>query len=107
MRNPFKKEIVIKTIEIDRDLTEIELATKLAEKLGDIDAIEITSEASVEIFRALGNVDGLLDYLRDTMCNDIKRYFAATNDKDRDIIRGGFSRTSYIRARILDGLNKT
>ena len=89
-----------------RDLNEVELAAQLAEKLGDIDSLDITTEGAQQIFDQLAGVDGLLDFLRDTMVNDIKRYFAAQTDKERDIIRGGYSRTAYLRDSILDKMNK-
>lgn len=103
----FKKpepEIIIKTIEVDRELNEQELAGRLAMLLGDTDSVEMTKDATKEIFTAMGGIDGILDYLRDTMVADVKRYFAAQNDHDRDIIRGGFSRTAFLRSQIIDSL---
>ena len=92
--------------EIVIDYSEVELAGMLADKLGNFDITEIAPEGVKEIYQGLAGVDGLLDYLKDTMIQDIKRYFAATTDHDRDLIRGAFSRTSYMRARILDTLGK-
>jgi len=92
---------------VDREMDEIELSSKLANLLGDIESVEIVTEAQKQIFKDLAGVDGLLDYLRDTLVNDMKRYFGAQSEKERDIIRGGFSRTAYIRSRILDSIKNS
>ena len=102
---PFKKT-EIKVVEVDRVMNEIELASKLANLLGDVDSVEITKEGTKELFQAMSSVDGLADFFRDTMMNDIRRYFAAQTDHERDIIRGGFARTSYLRAQLLDVMRK-
>ncbi len=87
-------------------MNEIELSAALAEKMGDIQAVEITKDGAKEIYAQMGSIDGLLDHLRDTMVNDIKRYFAAQTDTERSIIRGAFSRTSYFRSLILTEVEK-
>jgi hypothetical protein len=102
----WQPKIIVKTIEIEKDSTESELSFKLANKLGDLTAVEITTEGVDQLFTQLSGVDGLLDYLADTMRADINRYFSAVTDKDRDIIRGAFSRTAFIRAALLDKLRK-
>ncbi len=89
-----------------KEMNEIELSAALAEKMGDIQSVEITKDGAKEIYAQMGNIDGLLDHLRDTMVNDIKRYFAAQTDIERSIIRGAFSRTSYFRSLILTETGK-
>lgn len=89
-----------------KELNEVELSAALAAKMGDIQSIEITKDGAKEIYASMGNIDGLLDHLRDTMVNDIKRYFAAQTDAERQIIRGAFSRTSYFRSLILTETGK-
>lgn len=88
-------------VNVERPMGEVELASKLAALTGDIESIEIAKEGKEEIFTDLAGVDGILDFLRDTMVNDIKRYFAAQNDHERDLIRGAFSRTAYLRSQVL------
>ncbi len=97
----------IKVVEVDRQLGEVELASRLADLMGDIDSVEIAKEGTKEIFAQLANVDGLMDFLRDTMVNDIKRYFSAQTDRERDIVRGGFYRTAYIRSQVLDSMKNS
>lgn len=94
-------------IEVVTTMTEVELASKLAELMGDVESIEITKEGVKEVFQQMGRIDGLLDFLRDVMMNDIKRYFNAATDREREIIRGGYSRTAYIRGLVIDALKKT
>jgi hypothetical protein len=89
------------------DYNEIELAAMIADKLGDVDSMDITKEGVSEIYDALSGIEGLVDYLSDTMNKDIRRYFAAQTDKERDLIRGAFARTSYIRALVLDRKEKS
>lgn len=91
-----------KTIVAEKELTESELAAKMAALLGDVDSVEITEDGVAELFEQLARIDGLTDYLRDIMVKDINRYFAAQNDNERAIIRGGFSRVAYIRSILLD-----
>ncbi len=106
MRWQFWKPVV-KVIQVDRPMDEIELAGKLAGLVGDIDSIDITKDGVKEIYNQLAGVDGLLDHLRDTMKTDIQRYFAAGSEHDRDLIRGAFLRTAYMRSLLLDNINKT
>lgn len=99
-----------KDSEIVVDYTEVELAAMLANKLGDLDDVEITSDGVKEIFSEMAGIDGLLNYFKDTMAKDIKRYFSVPDgpigDHDRAIIRGAFSRTAFLRAQCLDKLSR-
>lgn len=78
--------------------TDIELAAELCRRLGDLDSTTITQKEGEKIYKELGGIDGFVELLRDTMVNDIRRYFAAQTEKERDIIRGGFARTAYWKA---------
>lgn len=89
-----------------RDLPKVEYRNFDLETLGDIDSVEIAKEGVKEIYQSLAGVEGYLDYLKDTMNADIKRYFNAQTDGERQLIRGAFARTSFIRALILDTLKK-
>lgn len=89
MFNIFKKE------------TKPEDAFAKALEIGNIEDINLTKEGEDTILADLAGIDGILDYLRDTMSKDIKRYFAAQTEKERDIIRGAFARVAYLRAEIV------
>lgn len=93
----FNKRNVIE----QKELSESELALRMAKLLGDTNSVEIAEDGIAEIVEQLSRIDGLQDFLRDIMVKDIHRYFAAQTDNERAIIRGGFSRTSYIRSLIV------
>jgi hypothetical protein len=86
--------------EVEKEYTDIELSEKLAAKLGNSDLMELPEAAHARIYKEMANIDGIQDLFRDTMVADLRRYFAATNDHDRDLVRGGFSRTAYLRAQV-------
>ncbi len=46
------------------------------------------------IFKDMSQIDGLMEYLRDTMSMDIKRYFSAPIEQQQ-IIMGAYHRTKY------------
>lgn len=85
---------------------EVTLINRLIELWGGIETIEAESVGSDPLFKDLGRVDGFQEYLKDTLINDMKRYFVSQTDKDRDMIKGAFNRTIYIRSKILKSLDK-
>lgn len=94
------KEVVV---EVEKKYSPEELASMLAESLGDINTLSIPDEKEeAKIYKELNAVEGIIDILRDTMVKDIRRYFAAQTEKERDIIRGAFSRTAHWMTKILD-----
>lgn len=57
---------------------------------------ESPSEKDVlELFGAYGENEMFLKFLRDACERDIKLYFQASNDADRNTIRGAHARTNY------------
>jgi hypothetical protein len=77
-----------------------ELAEMLAAELGDTDSLTLTTGETEKIYAELANIDGLSELLRDTMIQDVRRYFGASDDNERNLIRGSFARTSYWRSKI-------
>lgn len=69
---------------------------ELASELGDPFEDSIDPEFEKSVMKDLRNVDGFHEYLRLTMSQDLKRYFAASNDTMRDQIKGHFSLAAYI-----------
>lgn len=61
----------------------------------------ITKELEASTFGSLQGNDSITQYLRETMSSDIKRYFSVSSDKERDQIKGAFSRTSYLLGKIV------
>lgn len=56
---------------------------------------ELDEEQEKKLFESLKHVEGIQEYLRDTLAKDMRRYFAAGTDDERAIVRGAFARTSY------------
>lgn len=55
----------------------------------------VTEAEIIEMFKTYGENEMFLRLLRDMCARDIKLYFQASNDVDRNIIRGAHSRTNY------------
>jgi hypothetical protein len=72
--------------------------------LGNWEGVEIEKIGNPELYSDMAKIDGLHEFFRETMINDIKRYFAAQTDRERDIIRGAFSRTNYLK-NLLDNVD--
>ncbi len=66
-------------------------------ELGNLEENSLTKEQEVLVFKALSMVDGIQEFFRDTMAKDLRRYFVAQDDKEREMIRGAFLRTEYMR----------
>jgi len=86
-------------IEYKEEYTEDELSFMLAEKLGVLDSID--DEYEKKIFADLKETDGLVQYLRECAARDKDRYFGATTKEEQLVIRGGFARTMYLKAKIM------
>lgn len=105
MFNFFKKEepvvkVVEKTVYKEEPKDESEMMLMFAESLGDISETKMEPEYEEKLFAELQSVDYLRDYLRATIARDMQRYFAATNDEQRQLIKGAIARTAYLRSRL-------
>ncbi len=49
-----------------------------------------------EVFKTLQGSEGFTEYLRETLGQDMKRYFAASTESARDQIKGHFSFAVYL-----------
>ena len=79
--------------------TEADLELLLLESYGDIFDDEVERAEEEVILKQVGDVEGFVQYMRKMANNDMRRYFAAVTDKDRDVIRGAFARTVYLKNR--------
>lgn len=61
---------------------------------------EADKEFEERLFVELGNVDGIDQYLRETMAKDVLRYYQAQSEERRQRIKGTFARTAYFRRKI-------
>lgn len=80
-------------------LTEDELAFMLADKLGVQDTID--SEYEKKIFADLKGTDGLVRFLREVAARDKDRYFGCQTVAEQQIVRGAFSRTMWLKAKVM------
>lgn len=90
----FTKETIVY---IDREMSENELLEKAVAVLGNVWDTSVDKASEKKLFEALSSIEDMAPYLRDTLAQDVKRYFSATTDKERDMIRGAMARTMYWR----------
>lgn len=76
------------------------LADYYGKLIGDPTSYDISAKEEIHIFSDLAKVDGIREYLKATMAKDMQRYFAAPDQKSRDVIQGAFARTSYLRGKL-------
>lgn len=55
----------------------------------------LTEKEILELFRSYGENETFMRFLRDTCARDVRLYFQASTDKERDAIRGAHARTYY------------
>jgi len=65
----------------------------------------INKEEEAKLFQDISHIDGIDDYLRQTMGMDIVRYFNLPSDAEGEELRaqtkGAYNRTQYLRKLIL------
>lgn len=94
MKSKKQTKTVVTDAELDKAL-EI-----LAKSIAAYDSSELITDEP--IFKALANIEGIDDYFRDMLNNDMARSFNTpeTDVTSRCEIRGGFRRSAYMWARI-------
>ena len=85
---------------MDNKRTIEEILLELANALANPIESEISDKLEVETFGSIQGNDHLTKYLRETLNCDMKRYYAASTDENRNQIRGAFNRTAYLLAKI-------
>lgn len=76
-----------------------ELSELVIDSLGDVMAGEYTSKQDeFNIFEQIGAIDGIDEYLRDTLSRDLKRFFASQDPKQQEQVRGAYARSLYWRS---------
>lgn len=78
------------------------LMLEFAEAIGDISEYKIEPELEDKLFEELANVDYLHEYLKATIARDMQRYFAATDEMQRNLIKGQIARVSTLRAKVVN-----
>ena len=72
-----------------------EILHELVQSMDNPVAAFVSKEQEIAIAKQLSEVEGLADFLKQTLGADMRRYFAAT-PAAQEQIKGAFSRTSYI-----------
>jgi hypothetical protein len=80
-----------------KKLTEQEAFEQYLGVIGNPMDVDLDKDETVRLFAELAKVDGIDDYLRDTMGEDLKRYWLAQDDLARAQVKGAYSRTMYFR----------
>lgn len=69
-------------------------------KVSPLQDIDFHAKAEELLFKDLAGVDGFHDYLNSMMAKDMKRYFVAETEAQQNLIKGGYSRMMYFKARL-------
>lgn len=81
-----------------QDCTMEDISDLAIQTVGPLFADErISREEEFVIFEQMNKIEGLDDYLRNTMSKDVKRYFQASSEKEREQVRGAYARALYFR----------
>lgn len=93
-----------------KKMTLDEIMEAFVETMGNPLDYEINKDEQFALFVDLGKVDGLEDWLRTAMGEDIKRHFKAGTDEQRAHVKGEFGRTLKIlvmlrKTREMEALN--
>lgn len=59
------------------------------------DGASVSGAEVMEMFKTYGENDMFVRFLRDLCASDIRLYFQANNEEDRNKIRGAHARTNY------------
>jgi len=69
---------------------------EFADEIGDVADYKRDQQAEIKLFNELSVVDGFSEYLKYLIAEDMKRYFAATDDIQRATVRGAMARNSSL-----------
>jgi hypothetical protein len=64
--------------------------------IGDINATELKDFQIETVLSDMSKVPNIEDFLKSTMKADKNRFFNASDDKSRDMVRGAYSRTLWL-----------
>lgn len=88
---------------IDKKINELtieELESELISRYGNLADSILEKDLEEKILDDLRKIDGLPKFLQGFMNMDIIRYFQAQDDNSRNIIRGAYQRTMYLKNKI-------
>lgn len=89
------KEIALAFLQ-NEDLTVEDISELAIKTLGPLFTNErLSKQDEFQLFNKISELPHAQDYMRDTMSRDLKRFFAATDPRHQDQIRGAHMRVLY------------
>ena len=84
--------------------TDIDSATEILSNLVSFDFTPDPTFRKNErvIFSKIKEIEGVQEYLAETLARDIRRHFNAQNDIERATVKGAYARTLYLKAQLAD-----
>ena len=78
------------------------------ETILELDVLDggFSKEEESLLYKELGKVEGIQQYLKSTLAQDIKRYFLSPKES-QEFIKGQYNRTRYIYDKILKSIELT
>lgn len=77
--------------------SEDELLDQLSQVIGNPMEVQVDAEDHVRIIDEMSKIDGIQEFFRASMGIDMRLYFLAKSDKERDIVRGHFNCLAWLR----------
>lgn len=94
---PLTKEEALAFL-MTQDVSLDELCDLSIKALGNVfDTTPLSKDEEYVMFKEMGKIEGLSEYMADTMSRDIKRAFGS-DPRVQEQVRGAYSRTLYFRS---------
>lgn len=77
--------------------SEDELLDMLSQVIGNPMETQIDPDDHVRIIDEMSKIEGVQEFFRNTMGIDMRLYFLAKSDKERDIVRGHYNCLAWLR----------
>lgn len=77
--------------------SEDELLDQLSQVIGNPMEVQVDPDDHVRIIDEMSRIDGIQEFFRASMGIDMRLYFLAKSDKERDIVRGHFNCLAWLR----------
>lgn len=66
----------------------------------------VNKKLQEEVFKSMRDIDGITEWLKDTMSQDIKRYFNATTPLEQALAKGAYFRMNFMLNVLTQAENK-
>jgi len=89
------------------NITTEQLEQELLIRYNSLEETNIDKKEEDFIYKKLKQIDGLSQYLTRVANQDVVKYFSATTDEQRALLKGSFARTLYIKNKLKDKKTST